>query len=59
MSAKPPCSISVDVLTTADKTITQATQEALEEALMTNEGVKFKRGDCQELIVLFRSSVGP
>ena len=57
--AAPPCSISVDVPTTADKTRTYAaTQEALEKALKTTEGERFKNGDCRELIVLFKS-VGP
>lgn len=41
----PPCSISVDVPTTADITQTHAaTQEALEKALRTDAGDKFKRG---------------
>jgi hypothetical protein len=54
-----PCSISVDVPTTADKTETHAaTQKALDEALRTVTGEKFKNGDCRELIVLFKS-VGP
>jgi hypothetical protein len=55
----PPCSISVDVPTTKDADKNQAAaQEALEKALKTPAGERFKNGDCREIIVLFHS-VGP
>ena len=54
-----PCSISVDVERTDDDAQLQvATQAALDEALRTDAGVRFKNGTCRELIVLFHS-VGP
>jgi hypothetical protein len=53
-----PCSISVDVPRNTDDDAVAATQAALDEALRTGAGERFRKGDCRELIVLFRS-VGP
>jgi hypothetical protein len=64
MTAQPyepsePCSISVDVKRTDDVAELQAAAKAaLDEALRTEVGEKFKKGECRELIVLFHS-VGP
>jgi hypothetical protein len=56
-----PCSISVDVPITADAEPDEthaATKAALDKALKTDAGERFKKGECGELIVLFHS-VGP
>jgi len=53
-----PCSISVDVPIIEGEVAGVAAQAALDEALKTEAGERFKKGDCRELIVLFHS-VGP
>jgi hypothetical protein len=61
MSSKPTplSSLSVTVQRTENPAdLPETAQKALEEALKTDAGEKFKSGSSQELVVAFRS-VGP
>ena len=61
MSSKPTplSSLSVEVQRTKDPAdLPAAAQQALDDALQTKDGEKFKNGTSQELIIAFRS-VGP